>query len=158
MRNKIWIFALSTVLIASLLPSCMRYEDISFKGIENVKIGKIGMNESTMEMDLVFNNPNNLGATLNSAQGKAWIQDMHVGDFLLNQDVKIPARSDFSVPVRLSLNLKDLLKNSLTLMFQDSVNLRVDGIAKLSKGSLLKNFPLKYSGKKSTSELLQALK
>jgi len=116
------------------------------------------MNESTMEMNLVFNNPNKMGATLNNARGKAWIEDMYVGDFLLNQDVKIPAKSDFSVPVRLSINLKDVIKNSITLMFQDSVRLKVDGDAKLSKGSLLKTFPLKYTGKKSSSELMNALK
>jgi len=62
------------------------------------------------------------------------------------------------VPVRLSLNLKDLLKNSLSLLLQDSVNIKVDGNAKLSKGSLLKTFPLKYSGKKSSEELLKALR
>lgn len=151
---------LFTVLIAAalLLPSCMRYQDITFRGVDNVKIGKIGMNESTMEMNLLFNNPNSMGATLNNAQGKAWIQDTYVGDFLLNQDVKIPAKSDFAVPVRLSVNLKDVLKNSLSLMFSDSVAIKVDGEAKLSKGSFLKTFPLKYSGKKSSDELLKALK
>ncbi len=158
MKKKFLVFIGMAVLLGLLLPSCMRYEDITFRGIGNVKIGKIGMNESTMEMDLVFNNPNKMGATLNTAQGKAWIQDVHVGDFLLNKDVQIPAKSDFSVPVRLSLNLKDLLKNSLSLLLQDSVNIKVDGNAKLSKGSLLKTFPLKYSGKKSSEELLKALR
>lgn len=150
-----YIFIIS---ICTLLPSCMRYEDISFKGIENLKMGKIGMNETTMEMDLIFNNPNGMGATLNNAQGKAWIQDIHVGDFLLNQDVKIPAKSNFSVPVRMSVNVKDLIKNSLTLMLKDSVNIKVDGDAKLSKGSIMKSFPLKYNGKKSTDELLKSLR
>lgn len=153
-RNFLLLMGVVTILISS----CMRYEDITFRGIENVKIGKIGMNESTMEMNLVFNNPNKMGATLNNARGKAWIEDMYVGDFLLNQDVKIPAKSDFFVPVRLSINLKDVIKNSITLMFQDSVRLKVDGDAKLSKGSLLKTFPLKYTGKKSSSELMNALK
>lgn len=153
MKNVLFL-----LLIVALLPSCMRYQDITFRGVENVRVGKIGMNESTMEMDLIFNNPNSMGATLNSAQGEAWIQDMYVGNFLLNEDVRIPAKSNFSVPVRLSVNLKEVVQNSLTLLFSDSVNIRVDGNASLSKGSFLKNFPLKYQGKKSSQELLKALK
>lgn len=145
------------VFVISLLPSCIKYKEISFLGVENVRVGKIGMNESTIEMDLTFNNPNNMGATLNSAQGKAWIQDMHVGNFLLNEDVRIPAKSKFSVPVRLSVNLKEVFQNSLTFLFSDSFNIRVDGNASLSKGSFLKNVPLKYQGKKSSQDLLRAL-
>lgn len=145
------------VFVISLLPSCMKYKEISFQGVENVRVGKIGMNESTIEMDLTFNNPNNMGATLKSAQGKAWIQDMHVGNFLLNEDVRIPAKSKFSVPVRLSVNLKEVIQNSLTFLFSDSFNIRVEGNASLSKGSFLRNVPLKYQGKKSSQDLLRAL-
>lgn len=158
MRKQLCIYLGFLFLAAALLPSCMKYEDIKFRGIGNLKIGKIGMKESTMEMDMLFSNPNNLGAALNNAEGQAWIQDFYIGNFQLNEEVKIPAKSNFAVPVRLSVNLKDLLKNSLTLMFQDSVTIKVDGNAKLSKGSFLKSIPLKYSGKKSTSELMQALK
>lgn len=146
------------ILLAFLLPSCMRYQDIKFVGIEHVKMGKIGMNETTMEMNLIFNNPNKLGAMLNNAGGKAWIQDIYIGDFLLNEDVKIPARSDFSVPVRLKVNMKDLLANSLSLITRDSVNIRLDGNARLSKGSIIKNFPLRYSGKKASNDLLGQFK
>ncbi|SDD68286.1 hypothetical protein [Niabella drilacis] len=143
---------------ALLLSSCMRYQDIKFVGIDQVKMGKIGMNETTMEMNLIFNNPNKLGALLNSAGGKAWIQDIYIGDFLLNEDVKIPARSDFSVPVRLKVNLKELVNNSLNLIMRDSVTIRLDGNARLSKGSIIKNFPLRYNGKKASSELLSQFK
>jgi len=146
------------VITTLLLSSCMRYQDIKFVGIENVKMGKIGMNETTMEMNLIFNNPNKLGAMLNNAGGKAWIQDIYIGDFLLNEDVKIPARSDFSVPVRLKVNLKDLLSNSLNLITRDSVTIKLDGNARLSKGSIIKNFPLQYNGKKASSELLSQFK
>ncbi|MGJ7032576.1 hypothetical protein [Niabella hirudinis] len=150
------VFIIAAALL--LFSSCMRYQDIKFVGVENVKMGKIGMNETTMEMNLVFNNPNKLGALLNSAGGKAWIQDIYIGDFLLNESVKIPARSDFSVPVRLKVNLKDLLSNSLNLITRDSVSIKLDGNARLSKGSLIKNFPLRYNGKKASNDLLSQFK
>lgn len=152
--KQFFVIAVTTLLLSS----CMKYEDIKFVGVENVKMGKIGMNETTMEMNLVFNNPNKLGAMLNNAGGKAWIQDIYIGDFLLNEGVKIPARSDFSVPVRLKVNLKDLLSNSLNLITRDSVNIKLDGTARLSKGSIIKNFPLRYNGKKASSELLSQFK
>ncbi|ANH81019.1 hypothetical protein A8C56_08540 [Niabella ginsenosidivorans] len=141
-----------------LLPSCMKYRDIKFVGVSNVQVGKIGMNETTLDMNLIFNNPNHVGATLNNARGQAWIQDIYVGDFLLNQDVKIPAASDFPVPVRLKLNLKDLIRNSLALITRDSINLRVEGSAGLSKGGIIKNFPLHYAGKQPSSQLLGQIK
>lgn len=149
---------LMLLLALCILSSCMKYEDVKFVGIENVKVGKVGMNETTMEMNLIFNNPNSLGATLNNAEGKAWIEDIYVGNFLLNNDVQIPAKSNFSVPVHLAVNVKDVINNSLNLLFKDSVNLKVDGTARLSKAGILKAFPLKYQGKKSSAELLQGLK
>ncbi|HEX7754610.1 MAG TPA: LEA type 2 family protein [Niabella sp.] len=157
-RTPIKQILILTLLAGLLLLSCMKYKDIKFVGVSNVKVGKIGMNETTLEMDLLFNNPNHVGATLNNAQGQAWIQDLYVGDFLLNQDVRIPANSNFPVPVSLKLNLKELIKNSLSLITRDSVNLRVDGNARLSKGAIIKNFPLRYMGKQSSSQLLGQIK
>ncbi|WP_008582898.1 LEA type 2 family protein [Niabella soli] len=146
------------VIAGLLLPSCMKYQDIKFLGVDHVRIGKLGMNESTLDMNLVFNNPNRMGATINNARGQAWIQDIYIGDFLLSEDVKIPASSNFSVPVSLKLNLKDLVKNSLNLITRDSIALRVDGSAQLSKGGIIKNFPLRYSGRQSSQQLLGQLR
>lgn len=69
------------VIAGLLLPSCMKYQDIKFLGVDHVRIGKLGMNESTLDMNLVFNNPNRMGATINNARGQAWIQDIYIGDF-----------------------------------------------------------------------------
>lgn len=151
-------FLILALMAGLLLPSCMRYQDIKFVGVTQVKIGKLGMNESTLDMNLVFNNPNRMGAILNNAHGKAWIQDIYIGDFLLQEDVKIPASSNFSVPVNLKLNLKDLIKNSLNLITRDSVTLRVEGNAGLSKSGIIKNFPLRYAGKQSSRQLLEQLR
>lgn len=149
-----------TVLLAvsSLLLSCVRYKDITFSRVDNLKIGKLGMNESIMEMNLIFHNPNRVGATLHHAGGKAWIQDTYVGDFLADKDVKIPAKSSFSVPVKMVVTLKDILKNSVAFILSDSVIIKVEGDATLSKGAIMKTLPLHYNGKKSTEEVMKAFR
>ncbi|MFV0606425.1 MAG: hypothetical protein ACK5NK_11355 [Niabella sp.] len=146
------------VILTALLPSCMRYKNVQFKGVEKLKIGKIGMNETTIEMNLLFKNPNKMGAQLNNAKGKAWLDNVYIGDFLLQgESIKIPAKSNFSVPISLSVNINDLLKNAGSILFKDSVSIQLDGAANLSKGSLKKTFPLTYFGKKSSEEILDAL-
>lgn len=141
-----------------LLSSCKKFQDIRFGGIEEVKLNKMSVNESTLEMNLAFYNPNNFGAVLNTAGGKAWIQNIYLGDFLSNGEVKIPAKSNFSVPVQVSVNMKELLHHSLSLMLLDSLTLKVEGGATLTKGSIFKTLPLRYNTKRSAADLLSNLK
>ncbi len=140
------------------LTSCMRFDDIQFEGIQNTNLGKLSVDESTLDMDLVFHNPNRIGGVLSRATGKAWIQDIYVGDFSTNKEVSIPARSNFTVPVRVSANLKEIFSNALTLMFKDSLQLRVEGNARMGKGALRRDIPIRYRGKKATLEWINQIR
>lgn len=153
---KKWFFI--AIILTALLPSCVRLQDIKFVGIENIKVGKVGLSETTMQVNLLFNNPNNVGATLENAAGKAWVQNVYLGDFLMAQSVHIPAKSNFSVPVELKLNVGDLVSHTLSFIAKDSLQFKVDGAANLSKASFAKSFPIRFTEKRPTQELLNQIK
>jgi LEA14-like dessication related protein len=158
--KKFYLFlpGLLSLLVALTMSSCMRFDDVQFEGIQNMNLGKLSVNESTLDMDLVFHNPNRIGGVLSRATGKAWIQDIYVGDFSTNKEISIPARGNFSVPVRVSANLKEIFSNALTLMFKDSLQLRLEGNARMGKGSLRRDVPIRYKGKKATLEWINHIR
>ena len=47
------------VLIVIVLASCKSMKDPVFKGIENVKMGQVGVAESLVTLDIRYHNPNN---------------------------------------------------------------------------------------------------
>ena len=141
------------VLTASLLFSCAKMKDPVFKGIENVKMNGLGFQASSVTLDIRYLNPNNFKGRLKQAEGDAWIDSVYLGHFIVDTLVEIPANSEFLVPVKLAVDMKKMLKHSLTSFRQDEVLLKITGSAKAGKSGFYRNFSLNYIGKQNLKEL-----
>ena len=108
---KRFVFAL---LIVSVLVSCGKMKDPVFKGIENVKMNGLGVQESFVTLDIRYLNPNGFKGRLKSAEGDAWMDSIYLGHFTVDTLVQIPPNSEFLVPVKLMVDMKLMLKHSLT--------------------------------------------
>ena len=139
----------------SWLTSCGNMEDLELKGIENVKINKIGFRGSTISLDIRYHNPNSKSGILKTAEGDAWMDETYLGHFMVDSAVSIPAKSDFLVPVQLSVDMKKILQNSITALFKEEVELKISGHARAGKPGLFRNYTLSYSGKQNLGELLK---
>ena len=69
--------------------------------------------------------------------------------------IKIPALADFSLPVKLEMNMKKLVQNSAVLLLKNEILLKVEGKAKVGKGSIFVNYPIHYEGKQKTDSLMK---
>jgi len=149
---KRFVFAL---IIASTLVSCGKMKDPVFKGIENVKMNGLGVQESFVTLDIRYLNPNGFKGRLKSAEGDAWMDSIYLGHFTVDTLVQIPPNSEFLVPVKLMVDMKQMLKHSLTAFLKEDVILRITGTARAGKSGFYQNFSLNYSGKQNLSELFK---
>jgi LEA14-like dessication related protein len=147
-------YLLSSLLLISLMSSCRTFKDPVFDGIESVAVGNVGLDSSVVTLNLKYYNPNSSGAKLTSASGSAWMENSFLGTFLVDSTVRIPARDSFKIPVKLSVDMKKLLKNSITILLKKEVSIRIEGEARAGRNGLYKRFPVKYEGRQDISQLI----
>lgn len=147
------LFFIPALLI--LLASCGKMKDPVFKGIENVKVNELGMEGSVVTLDIRYLNPNNFNGRLKEAEGDAWMDSTYLGHFIVDSTVQVPANSEFLVPVKLAVDMKQILKHSLAAFLNEEVMLKIKGNAKAGKSGIYKNFSLNYQGKQNLRELFK---
>jgi LEA14-like dessication related protein len=138
-----------------LLASCGKMKDPVFKGIENVKVNEVGIEESTVTLDIRYHNPNNFKGLLKQAEGDAWMDSTYLGHFIVDSSVHIPANSEFLVPVKLAVDMKKMLQHSLAAFLNENVLLKITGQAKAGKSGFYRNFSLNYQGMQNLRELFK---
>jgi LEA14-like dessication related protein len=148
---KKWI--LPSLVLLFLATSCTRLKEPDFKGVENLKLGKLGLKKSILRADLHFHNPNGFRLILQRAEGDAWIEDNFLGHFTVDTLVEIPSKEAFRIPVKMEVDMSKLAKNSLLAIFRPEVLIRIEGKAKVGKGMLSINYPFRYSGKHDLGEV-----
>lgn len=146
---------LGVIALSILLFSCGSFADPEFKGIENIKIGKLGLGETTLNLEILYTNPNKTRLKLKKAEGEAWVENSFLGYFWVDTLIIIPARGDFRLPVKLKVDLNKILKSSLLAFLSPEVLIKLNGKAKVGKGLVYINYPIKYEGKQNLRELIQ---
>ena len=149
--NKLFFVALFVLAMAS----CKNMKDPVFKGIENVKMGQVGVTESLVTLDIRYHNPNNFNGSLKQAEGDAWMDSTYLGHFSADSTIHIPANGEFLVPVRLMMDMKQILKNSFAALMNEEVMLRIKGSARAGRSGFYKNFSLNYEGKQNLRALFK---
>ena len=115
----------------------------------------MGLRESSLTLDLCYFNPNNIRIKLKSAEGDAWIENNFIGHFIIDSLIQIPANGDFRLPVKLKVDMSKVLKNSLIALLAKETIIKVEGKARVGKGFVYINYPIRYEGKQKLGELLR---
>ena len=152
---KIHLPSFLFIFPAVFLFSCGQIKEPDFKGIENVRVNKAGLKESVLLLDLHYFNPNKTRVKLKSAEGDAWIEDNFLGHFTMDSLIHVPAIGDFRVPVKLQVDMSKIIKNSLMALLGKKVMIKIKGKARVGKGFVYINYPIRYEGKQDLGELLR---
>ncbi len=151
-----WLPSIAIVVLFAF-SSCKSIKAPEFRGIENVHMSHFGMNESTLQLDLHYYNPNKSKLKLKNAEGDAFIENNLLGHFIIDTLITIPGKDDFRMPVTLQINMKKMLQNSALLLLKDEVTLKVDGKARVGKSGIFINYPIRYEGKQKTDSLTKMM-
>lgn len=140
---------LPALLILSVFSSCTKLEDLEYVDFQNIRMLSLGLQESKVGMDIRFYNPNRQQIQMKDGRVDVYINNKFLGKTSLDSLIKIPKRDTFSIPVVIiveTLTAGTSLLNSLT---DTSVLVRFDGSAKVGKGGIFVNYPIKYEGKQA---------
>jgi len=146
------LFFLALILA---MASCKSMKDPVFVGIENVNLSEVGMTGSLVSLDIRYHNPNNFNGRLKEAEGDAWMDSTYLGHFVADSAVFIPANGEFLVPVKLTMDMKQIFKNSMAALLNEQVMLKITGKARAGRSGFYKNFSLNYVGLQNLRDLFK---
>lgn len=136
-------------LLTILLIGCSTPKEIEYREYRNFTIEKLGFASSKIKIDLVYYNPNNFGLQLKQTELDVYINNYYLGHTMQDYQVTIPRKMDFTIPVSMDVDMKNLLKNGLTVFFNKEVTLKMTGRIKVGKANVFMNVPVNYEGKQS---------
>lgn len=146
---------LVAVILSLALASCGKLQDPVFNSISNFKIARPGLTKSLVTMDVEYYNPNKQGGKLKEAQGEVWVDSSYLGHFHVDTLINVPPRANFTVPAKLDVDMKYLLKYTMTGFKNDEVLLTIKGNAKVGKSGFYKKFSINYEGKQNLGALMK---
>ena len=150
MKNKKNTFFM-LISISLLLLSCTKFKDLEFKEYRDVKLDKVGFNKTTLSLSLIYYNPNNFGLELNHTEMDLFINDNYLGHVDQNVQIRIPKRDKFTLPIKVDVDMKNIIKNSLIGLFNKEVEIRAKGKIKAGKANIFKVVPFEYKTKQKLS-------
>ncbi|PGH37946.1 MAG: hypothetical protein CRN43_18170 [Candidatus Nephrothrix sp. EaCA] len=122
-------------------------EDLQFKDFKNIKFGEKDSNMS-LTGDVVLYNPNNASLTLREADLKAFMNEKEVAAINQKMNVKVKARSEFTLPVEISLaNADGLMGTLLNILGQKSNTLKFVGFLKIKVHGVGMKIPISHTEK-----------
>lgn len=135
-----------TIFLATLI-SCKKPQGFDYREVKNIKIENLGFQQTVLSMDLVYFNPNNFGVTLKNVDCDIYIDKNFLGHYKLDTIMKIEKKSEFSLPSKISVDMKNVYKNAISVLFNKEIELNVKGTSKVSKLGISINVPFDYKGK-----------
>lgn len=139
------------LFVAILMSSCSKPESFEYRDIRDFKIDSLGFENSTVSMNLVYFNPNSFGVNLKKIDCDVYVDHSYLGKYSLDTVMHIAKKSEFVVPSKMQVSMKNLFKNSLTSLISKDMLVEVKGTTKVGKGGVYITVPFTYSGRHSFS-------
>lgn len=143
--KKILSYSITCLLL--FLISCNTPRSFEYRELKNFTLVSKGLDQTNASMDLVFFNPNKYSINLKNVNCDIFLENNLIGKFILDTTMLIPGASQFTIPAKLKVDAKSLIKNSLNLLFDNEVLVGAKGTTKVGKGGFYLTIPFSYQGK-----------
>jgi LEA14-like dessication related protein len=141
------LFKLLSPLLLMALIACKKPQGFDYRDIRNFKVSDWGFDKSTVSMDLVYFNPNKYGVSLKHVDCDVYLDNRFVGKFILDTTMNIPREAEFTLPARMQVDMKNVFKNTLNVLFSKEVLVGAKGTTRVGKGGIFINVPFNYEGR-----------
>lgn len=141
----------SLALAVTLLTSCRTPKDLEFREFKNVRVNNLGYANANLTIDLVYYNPNNFGLDLSRTDVDIFVDSTLLGHSTQDIQIPIPKRGVFTIPLKVDLDMKNLLKNSMTAFLKKEVDVKILGKVRVGKAGVYKTFDVDYTSRQNFS-------
>ena len=139
------------LLLIFFMTSCREPKDLVFRDFQNLSIENVGLSSANLKVDLLYYNPNNFGLELKRTDIDIYINNNLLGHSSQDLQVAIPKRDVFTLPLKIDLDMKNLLKNGIISLLDKKVNVRLLGKVKVGKAGVFKIFNVDYQTEQNFS-------
>jgi LEA14-like dessication related protein len=126
--------------------SCGNYQDVTFMGIENVKVTSMSQQGIEAEISARIKNPNNKSFTIYKSELDATLNGMNAGKARLAKNVRIKANSEQTYIFKIKSDFSSLsiaeLPKLLSIAKSKNAKIGLKGNLKAGKLFIKKNFPV----------------
>lgn len=133
--------------IWGVVSSCEKAKDLEFVRVAGITFDNLGFSKSVVRLTLAYYNPNNFNLKLKDASFDLFFDDTPVGHSVQDTMIAIPAKDTFYFPVKLEVNMENVVKNAWGALMNKEVTIRATGNCKVGKGGVYLPFPIKCETK-----------
>jgi len=131
--------------IIIIFSSCASPKAFVFKGMKSINVEKASFGKNVFKANFEYNNPNRFALTLQKLDCDVFINDQPFTKYHLDSVYHIPANADFQLPARMEVELANIMKHSIDILFNKPMKISVKGNATLTKGFFTKNVPIEFT-------------
>lgn len=131
---KNYLLSIPLFLAIFLTSGCKSPESPTFQKLDNVNLSSINSTKTELTANAVFHNPNNINGILTHTNIKVIVNEVEVSEIDQDFDINIPKSSNFSIPINISFNPKEIfrenegfLKNLLRTWVNDEMKIQYLG-------------------------------
>lgn len=143
MSSKLVLFS----LLAISFLSCSKPQGFEYRDLKNFKVNNVGFDKSNISMELVYFNPNNFGVDLKKVDCDLYLDNNFVGKFMLDTIMHISRNSEFSLPATMDVDMRNIFKNSVNVLFSREILVGAKGLTRVGKGGIFVTVPFNYEGR-----------
>ncbi|MEQ1800246.1 MAG: LEA type 2 family protein, partial [Lacibacter sp.] len=118
-----------------------------YKEFRNLSFENMGFSESTIKMELVYNNPNRFGFQVRRTEADVYVDDVYLGKAISDTLIKVDRKSDFAIPIYIKTDMKNIFKNAWSALTNKTVLVRATGTITAGVAGIYKTIPLVYEGR-----------
>lgn len=144
MKKKKLFFCCTEVLCMSV--SCSKPIQPQYLGYEKFRLEKLGINNNIIAANLKFYNPNAYALKLKKADLDVSFNDYYVGHSYVDTLITLIPRDTSYISIHLQASAKDVLLTTAKLIINPNVKVKIDGTARVGRGSFFINVPVNYEG------------
>jgi|SaaInlStandDraft_5_1057022.scaffolds.fasta_scaffold13066_3 LEA14-like dessication related protein len=134
-----------TLFSIVFLTSCFDYEDVEFKGVQNIGLeGRSGGN-ITVRIDMKVKNPNNYNIKIKKSSLDVFVNGSKIGKTKIKNNIVLKKNHQEVYPLFLTLSEKELKGSALSSigsLLRGSMKVRIKGNIKAKVYGFGKKFPI----------------
>lgn len=142
---------LSFLILVILFTSCHSPKSPEFISYDGLKVEKLGFKNTSIKANLHFFNPNNWGLKLEKTDLDIFVNETFLGHSSQIIGLNVPKKGAFTVPLLMEVDMKNLLKNTVSSLLNKRVTIRVKGKITAGKGKIRLTFPVDFSSEQELS-------
>ena len=127
------------------LTSCFDYEDVEFKGVQNIGLHDRSGGTITVRIDMKVNNPNSYNIKINKSSLDVFVNGSKVGKTKMKNNIVLKKNHQDVYSLYLTLSEKELKRSALSSigsLLTGRMKVRIKGEIKAKVYGIGKKFPI----------------